>query len=88
MSVFGGGIDAGVSPVLVANDGTVCDGGYPWAPSLDGGFTILELPSRTEALAWVVRMARVCCCKQELRDFHFDPQVGVDAMAGPGNLAG
>lgn len=42
--VFGGGIDEGVPPVLVAADGAVAEGGYPWAPPLDGGFTVLELP--------------------------------------------
>src|SRR6478735_8000149 len=46
--VFAGGIDEGVPPVLVAADGAVAEGGYPWAPPLDGGFTVLELPSREE----------------------------------------
>jgi hypothetical protein len=50
--VFGGGIDEDVPPVLVSADGTVAMGGYPWAPTLDGGFTVLELPSRDEAIAW------------------------------------
>ena len=43
--VFAGGIDEGVPPALVSADGTVAEGGYPWAPPLDGGFTVLELPS-------------------------------------------
>ena len=34
------------SGALVSADGTVAEGGYPWAPPLDGGFTVLELPSR------------------------------------------
>lgn len=72
--VFGGGIDEGVSPVLVSADGTVADGGYPWAPKLDGGFTVLELPSREEAVAWAARFAKACRCSQELRVFGFDPQ--------------
>ncbi|HEX2083520.1 MAG TPA: hypothetical protein VHF86_08585 [Xanthomonadaceae bacterium] len=46
--VFGGGIDEDVPPVLVSADGAVADGGYPWAPKLDGGVTVLELPSREE----------------------------------------
>ena len=46
--VFGGGIDEDIPPVLVSADGTVAMGGYPWAPTLDGGFTVLELPSRDE----------------------------------------
>ena len=50
--VFGGGIDEGVPPVLVSADGSVAEDGYPWAPSLNGGFTVLEMPSREEAVAW------------------------------------
>ncbi len=29
--VFGGGIDEDVPPVLVSADGSVAEGGYPWA---------------------------------------------------------
>ena len=72
--VFGGGIDEGVPPVLVAADGAVAEGGYQWAPSLDGGFTVLELPSREAAVAWAARIAKACRCDQELRVFGFDPQ--------------
>lgn len=71
--VFGGGIDESVPPVLVAADGTVREGGYPWAPTLDGGFTVLELPSREDAVAWAARIAKACRCDQELRIFYFDP---------------
>lgn len=72
--VFGGGIDAAVPPVLVAADGSVAEGGYPWAPPLDGGFAVLELPSRAAALDWAARLAQACRCSQELRVFMFDPQ--------------
>jgi hypothetical protein len=33
-------------------------GGYPWAPTPNGGFTVLELPSRDEAIAWAARIAK------------------------------
>ena len=72
--VFGGGIDEAVPPALVSADGTVAQGGYPWAPQLNGGFTVLELPSREEAVAWAARIAKACRCSQELRVFQFDPQ--------------
>ena len=72
--VFGGGIDGSVPPMLVAADGTVAMGGYPWAPALDGGLLVLELPAREEAIAWAARIARACRCDQELRVFGFDPQ--------------
>jgi hypothetical protein len=71
--VFGGGIDEGVPPALVSADGAVAEGGYPWAPALDGGFTVLELPSREAAVTWAARFAKACRCDQELRAFGFDP---------------
>jgi hypothetical protein len=67
--LFAGGIDEAVPPVLVSADGAIALGGYPWAPRLDGGFTVLELPSRDEAIAWAARIARACRCEQELRVF-------------------
>lgn len=44
--VFAGGIDNDIPPVLVSADGACVMGGFPWAPTLDGSFTVLELPSR------------------------------------------
>jgi hypothetical protein len=72
--VFAGGIDEAVPPILVSADGTFATGGYPWAPALDGGFSVLELPSRDEAIAWAARIAKACRCDQELRVFGLDPQ--------------
>jgi len=71
--VFGGGIDETMPPVLVSADGTVAQGGYPWAPPLNGGFCVLELPSREEAVSWAARIAKSCRCGQELRVFMYDP---------------
>jgi hypothetical protein len=72
--VFGGGIDESVEPVLVNSNGEVTEGGYSWAPKLDGGFTVLELPSQKDAIDWAARIAKACRCDQELRIFQFDPQ--------------
>lgn len=70
--VFGGGVDEAVAPVLVADDGTVAAQTYPGSV-LTGGFTVLELPSRDEALEWARRMAGACRCAQEVREFMYDP---------------
>jgi hypothetical protein len=72
--VFGGGIDESVPPVLVSADGSVAEGGYPWAPPLNGGFAVFELSSRAEAIVWAARLANACRCDQELRVFGFDPE--------------
>jgi hypothetical protein len=52
----------------------VTAGGRGFEPQLNGGFTVLELPSREEAVAWAARIAKACRCRQELRVFGFDPQ--------------
>ena len=70
--VFGGGIHEGVEPVTVAADGTVGDAYSGW--DLRGGFTVLELPTREEALDWARRIAVACRTPQELREFMFDPE--------------
>ena len=70
--VFGGGIDEGVDPVLVAADGSATPDIYPGS-HLDGGFTVLELSTRKDAEEWARRIAVACRCSQELREFMYDP---------------
>jgi hypothetical protein len=72
--VFAGGIDENMPAALVSSDGKAVAGGYTWAPPLDGGFTVLELPSHQQAVVWAARLAKACRCDQELRVFGFDPQ--------------
>ena len=42
---------------IVATDGTVTDGPYPEAI---GGFTLVDVPSREEALRWAAKIAIAC----------------------------
>jgi hypothetical protein len=74
--VFGGGIAEDVEPVTVAGDGTVTAGTYPQTSELDGGFAVVDVPSRDEAVQWAARIAAACRCPQELRAFMPDPEVG------------
>ena len=60
---------------IVATDGAVTDGPYPQAI---GGFTLVEVPSREEALGWAARIAVACRCAQEVREIGADPEL--DAM--------
>ncbi|SFS07390.1 Uncharacterized conserved protein [Microbacterium sp. cf046] len=71
--VFGGGIDEDVAPVRVAGDGTVTEGTYPGVTVPNGGYTVLELSSREEAVKWAAKIAVACRCPQELREFMYDP---------------
>lgn len=70
--VFAGGIHEQVDPVLVAGDGSVSPEIYPGS-RLNGGFTVLELPTRDDALHWAKKFALACHCSQELREFMDDP---------------
>ena len=70
--VFGGGIDESAPPVRVSADGTVSSELYPGS-DLTGGFLVLELPSREDALHWASRVAAACRCDQEVREFGYDP---------------
>jgi hypothetical protein len=58
---------------IVAVDGTVTDGPVPEAI---GGLTVVEVPSREEALTWAARIAVACRCAQEVREFGPDPELG------------
>ena len=55
---------------IVATDGTVTDGPKPDVVS---GITIVDVPSRDEALKWAAKVAAACRCAQEVRE------VGADA---------
>lgn len=72
--VFGGGLDTSVAPLMVAADGRVTRETYPQTRTLDGGFCVLELPSREAAVHWAAKLALACRCAQELRVFGFDPE--------------
>jgi len=70
--VFGGGLE-NQKARIVGTDGTVTDGPYPEAI---GGFCVVDVPSREDALAWAAKIARACRCAQEVREFMPDPAVG------------
>jgi hypothetical protein len=71
--IFGGGLLRQQASV-VATDGTVTDGPVPETKAVVGGFSIIEVPSREEALAWAARIAESCRCAQEVREIMFDPE--------------
>ncbi|WP_028601200.1 YciI family protein [Ottowia thiooxydans] len=72
--VFGGGVNAEVATRMVAPDGTVTNETYPQTKEFDGGFCVLELPSREAAILWAAKLAKACRCSQELREFGYDPE--------------
>jgi hypothetical protein len=71
--IFGGGVQRQRS-TLVATDGTTAEGPVPETKAVVGGFSIIDVPSHEEALAWAARFAESCRCAQEVREIMFDPE--------------
>lgn len=71
--IFGGGVRRQRSSIAAA-DGTLAEGPVPETKAVVGGFSIIEVPSRAEALAWAARIAKACRCAQEVREIMFDPE--------------
>ncbi|MFC8074611.1 YciI family protein [Streptomyces sp. NPDC057307] len=69
--VFGGGLRSQRASV-VATDGTVADGPYPETKPVLGGFSIIDVPSREDALEWAAKIAAACRCAQEVREIMAD----------------
>ena len=71
--IFGGGM-AQQPGSIAATDGTITDRPYPETKAVLGGFSIIEAPSREEALAWAAKFAASCRCAQEVREIMYDPE--------------
>ena len=71
--VFGGGV-LSQRASIVATDGTVSAGPYPETKAVIGGFSIVDVPVREDALAWAARIAVACRCAQEVREIGSDPE--------------
>lgn len=68
--VIGGGLENQPASI-VATDGRAADGPYPEAI---GGFAVVDVLSRQEALAWAAKIAVACRCAQEVRELMPDPE--------------
>ena len=75
--VFAAGLERQRASV-VATDGMVTDGPYPETKEVIGGFVVVDVASREEALAWAAKVAAGCRCAQDVRELMADPET--DAM--------
>jgi hypothetical protein len=75
--VYGGGLERQRASI-VATDGMVTDGPYPETKEVVGGFSVVDVATREEALAWAAKIAAACRCAQEVRELMPDPET--DAM--------
>jgi hypothetical protein len=72
--IFGAGLQTQRATVVGTN-GSVTDGPLPETKAVLGGFAIVDVPTREEALEWAARFAIACRCAQEVRELMFDPAV-------------
>jgi hypothetical protein len=73
--VFGGGLKGQDEVSVVATDGTVVDGLNGVSKAYVGGFSVVDVATREDALEWAAKIAVACRCAQEVREFVFDPTV-------------
>lgn len=59
--VHGGGLRR-QQATIVQTDGSVVDGPVPETKAVIGGFAIVDVPTRDEALVWAARWAAACRC--------------------------
>ena len=71
--IFGCGLQRQQASI-VAPDGTIIDGPFPETKAVIGGFAIIEVANKQEAIAWAARFAKACRCKQEVREIMYDPE--------------
>jgi hypothetical protein len=70
--VYGAGLESQRASV-VSTDGMVTDGPYPETKEVIGGFAVVDVSSREEALEWAAKIAAACRCRQEVRELLPDP---------------
>jgi hypothetical protein len=70
--VYGAGLERQRASI-VATNGVVTDGPFPETKEVIGGFAIVDVPSREQALEWAAKIAAACRCAQEVRVILPDP---------------
>ena len=70
--VYGAGLESQRASI-VATNGLMTDGPFPETKEVIGGFAIVDVPSREEALEWAAKIAAACRCAQEVRVLLPDP---------------
>ena len=71
--MFSGGLHEAATVSVVGTDGTVTDGASDKA--YVGGFAVVDVSSREDALRWAAKIAVACRCAQEVREFLPGPKM-------------
>lgn len=72
--IFGGGLQSQRASI-VGTDGMVTDGPFPETKEVLGGFVVVDVPTREQALVWAAKFAAACRCAQEVREIMDDPEI-------------
>jgi hypothetical protein len=70
--VYGAGLESQRASI-VTPDGLVTDGPFPETKEVIGGFSVVDVPSREDALEWAAKIAVACRCAQEVREILPEP---------------
>ena len=79
--VTGGGLHS-QTPTVVSPDGEIVSA--PERGPFVGGYSILDLDTREEALEWAARFAAACRCAQQIREVMDDPEAEATVVARSG----
>lgn len=71
--IFGAGVGR-QQATLVSPEGVAGEGPRPETKAVVGGFSIIEVATRQEALVWAARFAAACRCTQEVRELYYDAE--------------
>jgi hypothetical protein len=82
--VYGAGLERQRASI-VDTDGLVTDGPYPETKEVIGGFLVVDVATREEALVWAARSAAACRCAQEVREIMPDPETDALLAARAGH---
>ena len=72
--VFGAGLFEPATTSVVHTDGSVTEGPAAGVRDFLGGFSILDVASRADALTWAAKLAVACRCSQDVREIGDDPE--------------
>jgi len=71
--IHGGGVRQQRASIVGTN-GVVSQGPTPETKAVIGGFSVIQVPTREEALKWAAKIAVACRCAQEVRELVDDPE--------------
>ena len=77
--VYGAGLERQQASIVDTN-GLVTDSPFPETKEVIGGFVVLDVASRDEALKWAAKIAVACRCAQEVRVLLPDPREREQAL--------